>query len=275
MDIYIPTRGRVNDQKTLRALTPRLRALSCLVVDHNEEEAHLAMIERTPIYREAGVRVRALPPDTRGISRVRQFIMDSAPRSHLVMLDDDLTLHTKAPLAPGPDNGEKKRKIVAATPADVERMFLWLEHQLAEGWVHASITPRFLNWNTNDDEKRCTRMMHVLAYNRDRVREADCSFTKGVSEEFSMDDFHMTLQLLRAGFPNVVNIRDATNPSASNARGGASEWRTLDSHNKSALKLKELHGDLVRVSAKQGWQGMDGERLDVTVAWQKALKKGE
>lgn len=259
MKIYIPTRARWQNQITYSELTPRLRASTVLVTDLDQTLA----AEQA---RAKGIEVMFVPEGVKGIAATRQHIMDSCPEPNLVMLDDDLRFFSR--------NAE--RKIVKATPDDVDAMFGLLASWLEQGWGHASITPRFLNWQDTEPHKDVTRMMHVLAYNVPRVRAAGASFTAGVPDSFSMDDFHMTLQLFKAGVANRVDLAHCTSPSPSNSAGGASTWRSLASHNASAERLAELHAPYVKVKRKQDWQGMaSGERLDVVVQWQRAYADAE
>lgn len=266
MQIYIPTRTRWNNQRTWNELTPELKSRCHLVTDPDQADKIPSYARQK--YEREGTKIIVLPEGHKGIAAVRQWIMDNAEDRYIVMLDDDMTLHVK----------NEHGKIVKAQPADVDGMFEWLEDKVSgvqgRRFVHAGITPRFLNWNCSDTFKVNTRMMHVLAYDREAVAEAGCRFTKNVPESFSMDDFHMTLQLLRAGLQNIVNVHYCTNPSASNAEGGASTWRTTESHNASAEALKANHPDFVTVKIKQDWKGMgSGQRKDVTVQWQKAFNK--
>jgi hypothetical protein len=90
-----------------------------------------------------------------------------------------------------------------------------------------------------------------------------------------MDDFNMTLQLLTKGYTNVISLVYRASPAPSNARGGASTWRTLETQNASAHKMKELFPDFVTVREKDTWQGMAGQMFDITAKWKKALEYGK
>ena len=255
MRIFIPTMGRPNTQKTLTALPPSLRAITTLVVPMGEINTY-----------SIGRKEMVVGTKVKGIAATRQWIMDNSPTDHLVMLDDDLAFFKK----------DKDRKIIGATPGDIEQAFKWLEAQLKGGFAHAGITIRSMNWQHPGPFMENTRMMHVLAYNRKMVEQAGCSFTKGVTSSFSMDDFHMTLQLLRKGYSNRLQVDYCTNPSASNSEGGASLWRTLETQNASAEALGKLHKGFVKVTAKKAvWKGMEGERKDVIVQWRKAFNSSQ
>lgn len=256
MHIYIPTRGRPHKQTTLYALPTALRAHTTLVV-HPNELAEYRLCHPTQ-------RVVPLASDVIGIAATRQWIMEQHQGEYLCMLDDDLKFFVKT---------VPERKIVAAAPTQIEAMFAQLAEWLQAGIAHCGITPRSLNWQHPGPFMTNTRMMHVLAYNVPVVLRAGCSFTHGVPSTFSMDDFHMTLQLFAVGYGNRVDVDNCTSPSASNSAGGASLWRTLQTQNASAERLAELHPGFVNVKIKQRWQGMDGDRKDVIIQWQKAARK--
>jgi hypothetical protein len=261
MIIYIPTRGRIDRQKTLSRLTPRLQSKTILVVNDGQGAAHK---------RRWGTVVRdvwEVPPKYQGIAYVRHFIMENSPDPFVCMLDDDLSFNTK----------NKDWEIIPSTDKQIDFMFNQMETWLLEdGLAHVSLTPRFLNWQFHQPFREVTRMMHVLAYNTQIVKKAGASFVKGVGHTFSMDDFHMTLQLLEAGLKNRVDLINCTSQRVSNAYGGASEWRTTLSHNATAELLAQLHPKVVKVTTKTDWRKMGGgERKDVIIQWQKAFTGGE
>lgn len=248
MQIYIPSKGRAGKARTYEALTEPLRALTKFVVGKEDADAYLSAFGKKNV----------LVTPAKGIAATRQWILERQERGKLVMLDDDLTFGVK--------NGSR---IIRAEPKHVNSAFEDLE-TLLEKFAHASICPRALNFACESRYVYNSRMMHVLAYDVKKVLKAGASFTKGVSEKFSMDDFHMTLQLLSAGFSNCIIMWARTNPSASNSVGGASLWRNLQTQNASAKALQKFHGkEVVKVLPRKAWEGMDGERLDVRISWRK------
>jgi hypothetical protein len=86
----------------------------------------------------------------------------------------------------------------------------------------------------------------------------------------------MTLQLLRAGYPNAVITEFVHNQAGSNTEGGCSAYRDAKMMESSARKLAKLHPGFVKVVTKEtktSWGG--GERVDVQIAWKKALASAE
>ena len=258
MNIYIPTRGRVNKQTTFNSLPAPYQTKTKLVVDAKEEAE----------YRETYGKehVMVLPKTCKGIAYIRQHIMENADDNHIIMLDDDLRFNYKTP----------EGRILTSPLGKVTPGFKLIEKWLHSGLVHCGLIPRFLWWSKPYSEmyRENSRMMHFLGYNVDAVLEAGCDFTKNVTRKFSMDDFYMTLQLITKGHKNRVSLRYFTNPSVSNSAGGASEWRTIDSHNYSANKLGKMFPDCVTVKEKHGWKGMEGSRFDVVINWRRAAAMG-
>lgn len=263
MNIFIPTRGRVELQRTVQQLlrTRYIRS-TALVVDSDEYDKYAAR------WRDV-VEVIALPTGMVGIAAIRQYILEELSLGrHVCMLDDDLAFQYRK---------ASTLKIVNSSVPIIERAFHKMESWLNAGVVHCSMCPRAIAYADERTWLENYRMMHVLCYNtRIVLEEADCSFIRGVDGSiFSMDDFHMTLQLLTKGYGNRVSLKFRTSPSPSNSDGGASVWRSVNTHNYSADALQRIHGaDLVRIKEKHGWSGMESGRRDVIISWKKAIALG-
>ena len=115
-------------------------------------------------------------------------------------------------------------------------------------------------------------MTRCLAYDSDIFMREGIKFTHAKY----MSDFDVTLQLLRKGFPNLVLAHWCQNQGSSNAPGGCSATRTIESLREAAESLARRHTPFVKLVTKQtktAWGG--GERTDVQVAWKKAFKSSE
>lgn len=263
--IYIPTKGRWLKQKTYSQLPEDLRQDVRFVVPFHEG----------PLYQQQFPPERVLytPEKLEGIAATRDHIMQFAAmwgQRYIVMLDDDLTLQRRLV---DPDTGSMP--IRNSTKLQIYEAFQWLVDKLNEGYIHCGWSIRFNAFATPGEEMSPGRMMHCLAYNVQEVMRLNAKFSKGVDTWHSMDDFNMTLQLLSAGFPNVVSLVHRMNPAASNSSGGASTWRTLQTQNASAQRMKQLFPDFVRIREKKNWRGMDGEKMiDITADWKQALAFG-
>lgn len=259
MLIYIPTRDRWTRQVTWNSLPPALQKKTLLVTEADQKVPP----ECQKAFEKAGTRVLVRKDKRKGIAAARQWILENSDDKYVMMIDDDCRFSMRTPAL----------RVLTSTPQQVTEMFTTLEGWLKSGFTHCGITHRSLNWTQPYETKYIenSRMMHVLAYNRDKVVKAGCSFTKGVAEDFGMDDFHMTLQLLKAGHGNRVSVLYSIGTAASNAPGGASGWRTVQTINKSSQRLVQLHAPYAKLREKKNWKGIDGEQqLDVTVQWRKA-----
>ena len=151
-------------------------------------------------------------------------------------------------------------------PEEYHALFGLLDEWMDQGYGHCGISAREGNNRVKDLSAENTRYIRALAYDldicRDKVEHGRVTV---------MEDFDVALQLLRAGVPNKVSFFYAQGQKQSNAAGGCSTYRSPEVQAESALKMKELHEDFVRVVEKEtktawGW----GKRQDVVISWKKA-----
>ena len=259
MIIYIPTRNRHNLQKSYTHLTPELRKKVVFVIDYNDDPLHYK--KHYPSHD-----VMLLPKSTaNSFCRMCQYILENAESKYFCILNDDLRFEFK----------KTNLKIERSTPAQVNKAFSLMEEWLDEGYAHCGMIQRSLQYNKRaPGYLENVRMMECLCYNRDILMAEKCSFTHKVSKGFLMADMHMNLQLLEKGYPNIVSLIYVLGASPSNARGGASDYRTLELQNKSSAELYNNNKEFVKLKeAKSIWKGHDAPRIDVIVQWKKALKK--
>lgn len=111
-----------------------------------------------------------------------------------------------------------------------------------------------------------TRMLRVLCFRRDIVLDVAKFGRVAV-----MEDFDLSLQLLRAGYPNRVLWDYAQNQTGTNTSGGCSTYRTHAVQESSARTLAALHPDFVKLRKKENKTGGEfGNRTEVTIYWKKA-----
>ena len=252
MKIFIPTKSRVDNQRTLRFMPEDLRKQCVLVVDENEADD----------YRKVHKTLLVVPNHLKGISAVRKYIWDTSDDPRICMLDDDLKFHIRS------GDGHKLR---SCEPDEYYKIFELLDRYMDMGYGHCGISDR--NGNNrkvgNSVEElfeENTRYIRVLAY--------DLNICKGRAKHGRvevMEDFDIALQLLRNGVPNIVSYYYAQGQVQSNADGGCSTYRTQEVQAKAAEKMKLMHPDFVRVVEKEtktewGW----GSRKDVVISWKKA-----
>jgi hypothetical protein len=142
-----------------------------------------------------------------------------------------------------------------------------MEHVLGH-YAHATILAREGANRTTEAYRENGRAMRVLGFNLPVLaREGICFDSRLVQ-----DDFDITLQLLRKGWPNRIICWAVQNQSGSGAAGGASDYRDMHKHGASVRLLAEKHVPFVNVVTKKtkvAWGGQ--ERLDVVVQWQRAF----
>jgi hypothetical protein len=185
----------------------------------------------------------------------------------LVMLDDDLIIQKRRP------NG----KITDCTPAEVVEAFAWLEATL-DDVCHAGFATRFLGYANPGEYAEPSRMMHCLSYRVGEIVKRKLSFAGNMPDpvHFAIDDVNLTVQLLLKGLPNRVSLTWRVRTNGSNAKGGASTWRTAAQQTANSRQLVAAYPEVIKLRPKKAWKGMESEEMfDVSVGWQKALKIGK
>ena len=252
MDIVIVTHGRPNRQVTYDNLPPGWRSAVRLVVQQSEYAFH------------TDKNLIILPEHITNIRDTREYLIHECPSlgsDHLVMLDDDIVFAARRK-----DEPSKFREM---EPEDYDEMFDKLKF-LLNGYAHVGISHREgANRNTSEFVS-VSRQMRVLGYQKPVLRALGI---RGRTEV--MEDFDVTLQLLRHGMPNVLLNNWVHNQGGSNVSGGCSTYRTPDLQRESANHLADLHAPFVKVVKKSTKTSWGGEaRTDVTVYWKKAHSNG-
>lgn len=212
-----------------------------------------------------------LPSKIKTLSPTRQFLLENCPAPRMCLLDDDLAFATR--------RKDDPTRFIQASRKCINIMLARIESTLSKH-VHVGLMAREGGNRVPMDDcgkpvplLYATRMMRVLAYRVGDVRSLRPAprFDRLPTKQ----DFDMTLQLLRAGFPNAVITEFVHNQAGSNTEGGCSAYRDEAMMAKSAEGLRKLHPEFVKVVTKEtksAWGG--GERVDVQIAWKKALKAG-
>lgn len=259
MKIYIPTRGRIDDQITLSHLPYILQKRTILVVDKAEEKAHKEKYGHGWIL--------AVPEDCDSIGKVRQFIVDQhnceKHGSKIIMLDDDLGFDQR--------RTDIRGRFIQATEETILEQFRKVEKLLDEH-AHGGIRYRQLANVAPDIDYNC-RVLRALAYNVDVLKKHNVRFDRIIV----MEDFDVTLQLLRLGYSNFSISTIIQGQGSSNACGGCSIYRDHARQAEGAHGLTALHPQFVKVKVKKtNWKGWGSdERVDVTVAWKKAYESSQ
>lgn len=250
MNIYIPTLGRLETQLTWDLLPDFIRDRTLLVVPPDEVTEH---------FRRGRAAIAC--PET-GIAKVREWIIHFA-RDHgdnrIGVLDDDITevVYTSRhrDLIPG------LPWQTAITLEDWTRVLAWIESSLdrtstcglADGTMHP----------VDADEVSPGRLMRNHFYNLDTL-PIDTIDWSGIRYA---EDFHVTLQLIALGQPNVINNRYRVMSIATQRPGGCSaEDRNVETHNAAMRRLINHHAPWVRQSNKKRKGHEDW--IKVNIRWQ-------
>jgi TET-associated glycosyltransferase-like protein len=252
--IYIPSAGRGTRQFTLQRIPPAYRDITYLVVPKDQRFEYDAHAGRC-----AGV--LACPKN--GIGKTRQWILDTTKRKFILLLDDDMYFYHRIKkgdwhLATNDMNQNKEM---------LDELFAYL---IDDKFIHIGMATRTEASFYLCSYRTCTRVNNVHGFNVVEMRKHAPSF----AELPVMEDFNVTLNLLRAGFPNKVLLDFVWNQPGSNADGGCSTYRTQSLQSKAAHALAALHPKFVKVVEKKvvgttSWEGMK-TRTDVRIAWHKA-----
>lgn len=260
MKIYIPSKARATKKLTLRRLPEALHENCYIVVPKEEAPAYIAA--------GYGPWLLSTPKGVAGIGPTRHWILKThASRDDsdkLIMLDDDLRFDIR--------RKDEPSKFFVATDKEILRLFKMVEERL-DTYAHVGIMAREGgNRHPTINDRIATRMLRVLAYRPSIVLQEKIKYDRLPV----MEDFDVTLELLRRGWPNCVITEFVNGQGGSNASGGCSTYRTAELQAEAAERLAALHHPFVKVVTKQtktawGW----GERKDVVIQWAKAYASSQ
>ena len=250
MNIIIPSSGRSHKQTTLNALPTSLTSRVHVVVPEWEYTQYASTM-RCP--------VQVCPCPVKGIGATRQWIIENyGPK--VAMLDDDLVFATR--------RKDEPSKFADATDTEIETLFEDIESSL-DVYAHAGVSTREGGNRVHADYLWTGRMLRILAYRTDILLRENVTFTRLPV----MEDFDVTLSLLRRGYDNLIHNYMVHNQNGSDLSGGCSQYRTRDVQAEAAYALKRHHPQFVSVvekETKQAWGG--GVRTDVRIQWKQALQ---
>jgi hypothetical protein len=251
MKIYIPSKERAGSIKTLSFIPPE-RLPHTVIVVHDSEYSR---------YSHEYGKGMVTPTPAQGIANVRQWVLEQAAATgdYALFLDDDMDFQWR-----DGDGGLHK-----AGADKMEELFLLLESWLDSGFVHVGVSQRAGNNRVEEPHIDIARMNNTYAYNAKAALAAGGVFNRLKV----MEDFDMTLTLLRAGFPNRVSYDFCWSQGKSGAAGGCSSYRSFEVQREAAFALAKLHPGLVKVHGKQSkasWDGIGNCRADVVISWKKA-----
>jgi protein gp37 len=213
----------------------------------------------------AGTGARVLDDNgAKNIGATRAFIAETAQAAgepKFMMADDDLQLLVRR----SPDTQNLRR----AEPADTEFLIAEME-RLLDTYAQVAVSCREgNNWAGSGPcplLRENTRAMRLYAFRTEEFLSVDAGRLG------TLEDFDVTLQLLRAGKKNAVIYYYAQGQASTQSAGGCSRYRTVDNHDAACRQLQQLHPEFVTLRKKVSKTAQNGfgVRTEVTIQWQRA-----
>lgn len=255
MQIYIPSINRVDEQPTLLQIPPEFPVT--LVVPERQVKSY-----REKWGNAGNVTVLGHPESMNNIGKVRHFILEHAYPNDVLMLDDDLVFFKR--------RLDERDKFCDCDINDVDTMLSDCRNMLSV-YAHIAIATREGGNRYTEDYNENTRGLRALGYKTTILRDQGIDFGRLPV----MEDFDVTLQLLRKGYANrILNWMVHNQAHGSGASGGCSTYRDLKMQEEAAHALKKLHPEFVTVvekTTKTAWGG-NVTRTDVRIQWKKAYE---
>lgn len=266
--ILIPSRGRHGGDgvQTIYNLPSELHPRIVLFVPHEE------LVEYRHRYDD--IRVVTVSDYSHKISAKRQKMAAWAKENlgdpeYFWMMDDDLHFARRE----DPDE-PRLLKMHPIEPEPYFEMFDYVEGMTKVGpedheFCAIGISMRQGNNNLPPEGAWNTRLIRCGLYNTQAF--LDCEHDR---IRF-MGDFDVMLQMLEAGYDNLVVSRWTQDHKATNAVGGCETSRTAEVMNEVADELAALHPGFVKTKWKKNKTGPLAERKDVTIYWKKARQSAD
>jgi hypothetical protein len=251
MRIIIPTRGRMDEQRTFSVLPRELRKRTTIVCPE-KEKVRLSCLD---------VEVVAQPDPNWKIAQKREWIVREWLHrgcDKIIMLDDDLSFATRI------STGGTGLRTIRGKVLIPE--FELIEEKLGPEYPHVGFGPRQGNNHEEGDWKYNDKMICALGYYLPIVaKEARWDLVE------LREDMCVTLQLLLKGYPNAIWTRTVVDQRF-DAAGGCSAYRTVEMNNAEAEKLKRLFPEYVSLDWKEYKNG--SRRIEPHCQWKIALRNG-
>jgi len=254
--IYIPTKGRAGKQVTLDFLGDELRGVCTLLVDADEFDNYCLEVD--------DINIISMPPEVKGIGKVRQWAVENCPTPYLFLMDDDMVFFRRI--------GDTV-KLEKCAPDMMEELFDELLNWMSLDDIPVvGLSARQGNNNNPNIYQEATRQMNFHGIDVQRFKALGLRF----DGQDVMEDFYMTLSLLTQGIPNRVMYQYCWNQKGSGSEGGCSSYRTWEMQKRCAEELAASFPDFVTVvekTTKTTWKDFP-TRFDVRVQWKKAYTHG-
>lgn len=263
--VYVPTRGRINTQKSMEFL--RLEKI------HTEGIAKVEFVvprcEALKFSESHSWARVSIVEDNWKIGTISDHILRTRRGRYKVLIDDDFQLLRRR------DRNNPSQKGGVATDKDAFDLFERIRYWLDQGYVHGGISLRQTNHFCKDGWfKTNSRVSGFMFFDTKIVNQEDVRF----NEVEERQDFHMTLSLLELGYLNVVDYEFTVGQylTGTNAPGGCSSYRSPEFLLEQAELLCKLHPNVKlvykdRTSEDAKKMGGDLGIPDVNIQWVKSL----
>jgi hypothetical protein len=211
---------------------------------------------------KSGLELLVLPSGTR-LEVAKQRILDESGTVHVIS-DDDLGIHVRQYDGSSPICSYK----------DILDLFGMIAHYtLEKGYAHGGISSLQCHnaalVGNPDAVLVNARVGGWHHYNSEVLRKEKIDYTMCPLAE----DIFTQLTLLKRGHPNVQFWKYAYDQKTQ-AAGGCSIYRSLESINQSARTLQKLHPDCIKLTPKYS-KVWNGEVMSITAYYKRAFKTSD
>lgn len=270
MNIAIITRGRIEQQKALKRLTPNIR-----------QHVTLFCYEGEGVYHErnwgGGVRgVVEYPSTLSHIGEIREWVILHSTESKIIMLDDNVRFSVVTEDRPSPLVINDKNLSESEMSEVLQKIFDWLWEAIHEPDVAISgLSFRPFNRKQHGGVKYNERFFAVWGLDIDKYLDQYTDRPLLMSDWGLKEDFIAGISVIQNGYKIAINYDYAFDKcQGANQSGGCSLYRTIEYSNEISRRMAIEFPDIVKLREKDGRVGWNGEFLgkkflEVTINWDK------
>lgn len=251
MDLFVVSRSRFEKSDTLEYLAEAAKDVK-LVVPTDQLKQYKTLAKK--------YNCELVGCPDKGIALTRKFCGIHTTKPKFLMLDDDLKFYRR--ISPTDTRLRYLRDLEGAT---ITQMLSLVSEKLSE-FSHVAISAREGNNRLPYEGVTCNRPLRALAYVTKEFNALEHGRVK------IMEDFDVTLQLLKAGHPNFIIAEWSQGQLSTGEAGGCSDYRTLELHNNEVAKMEELHRPFIKLRQKKNKTGHLRDRMEVIIYWKKAYE---
>lgn len=269
-DIFIamPTRGRINDQRTLKrlCLCPEVLSMVTVYCHPGELEGH----EKNWKGKVKGI--VEYDSNAKHIGEVREWIVANAPENKVIFMDDNISFSVRHEGSKTPRVINKKNFPKEERKEKLIELFNWMWRELDKEDIGVS-APSFRPFNREGmpDFEYNKRFFALWGLDIDKYYKQ--------SKLLMMDwptkqDFAVGIAMVGMGYKISITNKFAFDKcSGANAKGGCSTYRNVKMNNDICTRLYNMFPDFISLKSRkpESWGGdfENQESLEVIVYWSK------